>query len=171
MMRRGLLAFLMSGALSLGGCISLIGGYDPAADQILNQMSEQTAMFLASAGAGKQARVATSNEAITYYAGAYDTIDRLILRAESRQGPVPCAASAGLPNLLAQPGGQTQLPDDYRRFDCRQLQLYVLRFTLDQMKSAQDKDGILSVADIDIYGTQVKAEIQGAITIADTSRP
>ena len=170
-MRRGLLAFLFLGLLPLAGCISLIGGYDPAADQILNQMSEETAKFLASAEAGKPARLATSNEAVTYYAGAYDTIDRLIVRAESRQGAVPCAANASLPELLAQPGSQTQLPENYRRFDCRETQLYVLRFTLDQMKTAQDEDGVLSVADVDIYGSQLRAEIQGAITIADTSKP
>jgi hypothetical protein len=39
------------------------------------------------------------------------------------------------------------------------------------MKSAQDEDGVLSVADIEIYGTDVRAEIQGAITIADASKP
>jgi len=170
-MRRGLLAFLLPVVLSLAGCISLVGGYDPTADQILNQMSDETARFLASAAAGKQARVASSNEAITYYAGSYDAVDRLILRAEARQGSVPCAGSAKLPEYLAQPGSATALPDNYRKFDCRQLQLYVLRFTLDQMRSAQEEDGILSVADIDIYGSQVRAEIQGAIVIADASRP
>ena len=154
-MRRGLLAFLFPVLLLLTGCISLIGGYDPTADQILNQMSDETAKFLASAAAGKPARIATSNEAITYYAGSYDAVDRLILRAEARQGAVPCAGNAQasgvpcptwLPDLLC--------PTTTEKFDCRQMQLYVLRFTLDQMKSAQDEDGILSVADIDIYGTE-----------------
>jgi hypothetical protein len=165
-MRRGLSVVLVLGLLSLAGCISLVGGYDPSADQILNQMSEDTAKFLAAAEAGKKARSASSDEAVAYYAGAYDALDRLTQRAAVRRGGVPCLANANLPALLSQPKSLTELPAEYPRFDCRETQLYVLRFTLDQVKVAQDADGVLSAADVEIYGGQLRAEILVAIKIA-----
>src|SRR5688572_19241092 len=79
--------------LALSGCVSLVAPYDPTFDQSLNKLSEDTAKFLAAAGAGGPERRQASAEAVAYYASTYNVLERLIQRARIARGSVPCASS------------------------------------------------------------------------------
>jgi hypothetical protein len=137
-------AFILSVLLFLSGCISLVAPYDATFDQSLNKLSEDTATFLAAASAGGSERNYSSKESVAYYAATYDVLGRLIARAEPIRGSIPCKSAAGLEAVLVSPVSKTELPENYREFDCLEVQLYSLRFLVDRLQFSHASNGILT---------------------------
>ena len=165
MWRRVLLAIASAALLALAGCVSIVGVYDPFFDQTLNQLSSDSAKFLAVAADKGPGSRADSKEAKEYYAATENVLDRLDQRADAKKGSVACAGNATLKNLHDQTENATDLPDGYLGFDCRQAILYVVRLALEQLKNAEAKRGVLTNADNDFYGQQLEAHIATAIRV------
>jgi hypothetical protein len=153
----GLLATVL-----LAGC-ALIAPYDATYDQSLNKLSEETAKFTASAAAGGPERSITSKEATAYYAATYNLLDRLSQRARVSRGLVPCPTNASLKAFSQQPTSSSPLPQDYTQFDCREFQLYAVRYYVDQLKFANKAEGGLNAGRARVVGGQLQTAIMGAI--------
>jgi hypothetical protein len=166
MMRRGLSVVLVLGLLALAGCVSLVGRYDPEVDRSLAVLSDDTARFLGAASAGKPARLASSEEAIAYYATAYNILDRLAQRGMIERGPVPCGEGEELQALAARPPQLTTLPADTARFDCRETQIYLVRFAVDQLYQAQQSGGSLNPSEAAAFGRLLQSQIFVAMQVA-----
>lgn len=149
--------------LLLSGCVSLVAPYDPTFDTSLNKLSEDTAKFLAAASAGGPERRQASPEAVAYYAGTYNVLDRLIQRARITRGSVPCASSPLLQEFAGLSYVTTVLPDDYGRFDCRESQLYSIRIYVDALHYAQTNDGTLNRSEIKLRGDILQTAIMSGI--------
>jgi hypothetical protein len=76
--------------LDIAGCARIVAKYDAFYSLTLNKFSEDTAKFLAAAEAGKQERLYTSKETVTFYAAGYNTFDRLSQRAALDRGMIRC---------------------------------------------------------------------------------
>jgi hypothetical protein len=157
--------------LALSGCVSLVAPYDATFDTSLNKLSEDTAKFLAAASAGGPERRHGSQETVAYYAATYNVLDRLILRAKTVRGDVPCAASPLLKNFTELSYVTTVLPEDYERFDCRESQLYSIRFYVDALNYAQANDGILNNSEIKLRGGTLQTAILGGIQTFLEAKP
>jgi hypothetical protein len=166
MMRRGLWGLAFAGVLLLAGCVSLLGRYDPEFERSLADLSDDTARFLAEASAGKPARLASSSEAIAYYAGSYNLLDRLAQRGALERGAVPCGEGEELKALAERPPQMTAVPADVDRLDCRETQVYLVRFALDQLHQAQASGGSLNPSEAAAFGRLLQAQIFVAIEVA-----
>src|SRR5262249_22957070 len=119
--------------LFIAGCGTLIAPYDETYDLALNKFSEDTAKFLAAASAGGPDRSYVSKETNAYYAGAYNLLDRLSARARLSRASVACpGANQALTVVVA----RADLPVEYDKFDCREVQLFALRTYVKQMEHA-----------------------------------
>jgi len=155
---------LLSCLLTMSACVSLVAPYDATFDQSLNKYSEDTAKFIAAAKAGGPERAYNSKETIEYYAASYNLLDRLSQRAEKTRASVPCPGSKGLLAFSQLPSSISPLPDDYQSFDCREYQLYGVRYYLDQLNYGHRNDGVLKPGEAQNYGGQLQNAILGAIS-------
>jgi hypothetical protein len=155
----------------LSACVSLVAPYDVTFDQSLNKFSEDTAKFTAAAKAGGKERSYASEEATTYYASAYNLLDRLSARAELSRGSLPCPTNETLKMFVAVPTSNSTLPEDYLKFDCREFQLFAVRLYTNQMEYAHRNDGMLNDAEADATGGILGASILGAIQTFITDKP
>lgn len=162
--------FIVLAALSIAGC-ALVAPYDSTFDQSLNKLSEDTAKFTASAAAGGSERSAESKETKTYYAATYNLLDRLSQRARLTRAIVPCPADAGLKEFSRQVTSTSQLPTDYESFDCREAQLYYVRFYVDQMAFAHRQPGGLNAGRARAVGNVLQTAIMGAIQTFIVTKP
>lgn len=142
---------------------TLVSPYDATFDQELNKLSEDTAKFIAAAEAGGNERLATSKEAVSYYAVTYNILDRLSQRASATRASVPCPANPLLQTFSEEASSRSPLPDDYSKFDCREVDLYAVRLHVDQLKYAQEKDGTLNKGEVKLLGGELQRSILGAI--------
>ena len=152
----------LTATVLLAGC-ALIAPYDATYDQSLNKFSEDTAKFTASAAAGGPERSFGSKESTSYYAAAYNLLDRLSQRARLSRALVPCPSDASLKAFSQQSTSTSSLPEDYNQFDCREFQLYAVRFYVDQLKFAHKAEGGLVPGRVRIVGGQLQTAIMGAI--------
>lgn len=157
--------------LALSGCVSLVAPYDPTFDQSLNKLSEETAKFLAAASAGGVERSYNSKEAVAYYASTGNVLDRLTERAKLTRGRIPCPTNASLESFAAEPTSKTVLPEDYRKLDCREFQLYGVRFYSNQLEYAHGNDGILNKSEATALGGALQVAILGAIQTFVVNKP
>ncbi len=157
--------------LALSGCVSLVAPYDPTFDQSLNKLSEDTAKFVAAASAGGAERSYRSKEAVAYYASTGNVLDRLTERAKLTRGRIPCPTNASLESFAAEPTSKTVLPEDYRKLDCREFQLYGVRFYSNQLEYAHGNDGILNKSEATALGGALQVAILGAIQTFVVNKP
>jgi hypothetical protein len=158
-------------ALALSGCVSLVAPYDPTFDQSLNKLSEDTAKFVAAASAGGAERSYSSKEAVAYYASTGNVLDRLTERAKLTRGRIPCPTNASLESFAAEPTSKTVLPEDYRKLDCREFQLYGVRFYSNQLEYANGNDGILNKSEATALGGALQVAILGTIQTFVVNKP
>jgi hypothetical protein len=149
--------------LSASACSTLVAQYDPVFDQSLNKFSEDSATFTAAAAAGEPQRLSSSKEAVEYYASSYNVLDRLSQRAQLTRASVPCPTNDKLGDFSKLPTSTSVLPDDYQSFDCREFQLYAVRYYLDQLSYGHRNDGILKPGEARSYGGQLQVATLGAI--------
>lgn len=157
----------------LAGCTNLVAPYDATFDQSLNQLSSDTAKFLAAA-AVKNApeRSVTSKEAVAYYAVTYNLLDRLSQRAELSRAAVPCATNSVLKLYWAQSINISKpLPEDYESLDCREFNLYAVRHFVDQLRFAHGQKDGLNPGRIKINGGALQVAILGAIQTFIVTKP
>ncbi|TBF24884.1 MULTISPECIES: hypothetical protein [Rhizobium] len=150
--------------LAMSGCMSIVAPYDSTFDQYLNKFSEDTAKFTAAAKTGGPERIYKSRETVEYYAASYNVLDRLSQRAAKTRAPAPCPGSKGLLAFSQFPSSVSPLPQDYQSFDCREYQLYGVRYYLDQLNYGHRNDGILKPGEAQNYGGQLQNAILGAIS-------
>lgn len=155
-------AFLFA-FLLLSGCLNLVAPYDATFDQSLNELSEETAKFLAAAETGGPERSYSSQETVAYYATTNNVLERLIQRAKLTRASVPCPTNASLESFTAMPTSRTALPEDYRKFDCREFQLYSVRLYSNQLEYAHESGGTLNVSEAKALGGILQVAIMGAI--------
>jgi hypothetical protein len=155
----------------LGACASLIAPYDDTFDQSLNRLSENTARLLAAAKNGGPESQDNSKETTDYYATSYNTIDRLIQRAQLTRGTVPCPTNATLVEFFKQPTSTTKLPDDHEKLDCREVQLYSVRLFLDQLRYGHKTGGTLNPSEVQALGGALQVSIMGAIQTFIVNKP
>lgn len=157
----------------LAGCANLVAPYDATFDQSLNQLSSDTAKFLAAAAALANApeRSATSKESVAYYAATYNLLDRLSPRASLSRAVVPCATNPVLKLYWAQPISSAPLPDDYESFDCREFDLYAVRHFVDQLHSVHGQPGGLNAGRVKVNGGALQVAILGAIQTFIATKP
>lgn len=144
-------------------CVSLVAPYDATFDQSLNKFSEDTATFTAAAIAGGPQRSFSSTETVAYYAASYNLLDRLSLRARLTRASFPCPTNGSLEAMSQLPSSKSSLPEDYMRFDCREYQLYAVRYYLDQLNYGHRNDGLLKPGEARTYGGQLQVASLGAI--------
>ena len=150
-------------SLTIAACASLVAPYDPVFDQALNKFSEDTATFTAAAIAGGPQRLSSSKEAVEYYAAAYNVLDRLSQRAQLTRASVPCPTNVSLEAFSKLPTSTSALPDDFKKFDCQEFQLYAVRYYLDQLNYGHRNDDILKPGEARSYGGQLQVATLGAI--------
>jgi len=158
-------------AVFLAACTTLVAPYDATFDQTLNELSEDTAIFLAAASAGGAERSFASNETVAYYASTYNVMDRLVARARLTRATVPCSTDSSLPSFAQSPTSKTVLPDDYLKLDCREFQLYAVGLYVDQLHYAHEKDGSLNRFEATALGGTLQASILGAIQTFLANKP
>ena len=164
------LTFAFLWALLLSACVSLVSPYDPVFDQSLNKLSDDTAVFLAGVTSGGPERSFSSREAIAYYATTYNVLDRLSERARATRAIVPCPTNAQLAEFGQSESSRSQLPDDYKNFDCREYQLYSVRFYVDQLYFLHESDGQLKKLEAVAAGRSLQASIISAIDTFMTNK-
>jgi hypothetical protein len=164
----GVVAFVV--ALAVAGC-ALVAPYDATFDQSLNQLSSDTAKFVAAAAAGGPERSVTSQAAVAYYAATYDLLDRLSARARLGRAGLACPANAGLKVFWQQPGSSSPLPADFESFDCREHQLYAVRHFVDQLKYAHALPGGLNRGRAKVDGGALQTAILGTIQTFIVTKP
>lgn len=158
-------------ALALSGCVSLVAPYDPTFDQSLNKLSEDTAKFVAAAGARGPERSYHSKEAVAYYASTGNVLDRLTERAKLTRGLVPCPANEFLKSFTTEASSKTVLPEDYQKLDCREVQLYGVRLHANQLEYAHGNDGILNRSEATTFGGALEVAILGTIQTFVANKP
>ncbi|MDQ2632308.1 MAG: hypothetical protein M3Y78_01065 [Pseudomonadota bacterium] len=152
-------------------CATLVAPYDATFDTSLNKLSEDTAKFLAAASAGGVERSYRSKEAVAYYASVGNVLDRLTERAKLTRGRIPCPTNELLESFAAEPTSKTVLPEDYRKLDCREFQLYGVRFYSNQLEYAHGSDGTLNKSEVTAVGGALQASILGAIQTFVANKP
>lgn len=148
--------------LVLTACVTLVAPYDATFDQSLNKLSEDTAKFTAAVKAGGPERRFDSKEAVAYYAGAYNVLDRLIQRASIKRGKA-CVSNAAVQAIADSPTTRTELPDDFLQADCVEVELYSVRLHLDQMNYAHETGGVLTREEAIATNTALELTILNAI--------
>ncbi|TPM94222.1 hypothetical protein [Mesorhizobium sp. B2-1-5] len=149
--------------LVVSACSTLVAPYDVVFDQSLNKFSEDTATFTAAAISGRPQRLSSSKEAVEYYASAYNLLDRLAQRAQLTRASISCPTNEQLVSFSRLPSSMSVLPEDYRSFDCREFQLYSVRYYLDQLNYGHRNDGVLKPGEARSYGGQLQVATLGAI--------
>ena len=152
-------------------CTTLVASYDPVFDTALNKLSEDSARLTAAARAGGPERSYMSQEAVVYYATTYNVLDRLTERARLTRGGVACPTNASLTSFEAAVPDKFQLPPDYTDLDCREFQLYAVRFFVVQMDYAHETGGTLNRAEAQALGGSLQTAILGAIETFLASKP
>lgn len=152
-------------------CTTLVASYDPVFDTALNTLSEDSARFTAAAQAGGPERSYNSREAVAYYASTYNVLDRLTERARLTRGGVACPTDASLPSFVSAVPGKFQLPQDYAELDCREFQLYSVRFFVVQLDYAHETGGTLNRSEAHALGGTLQTAILGAIQTFLTNKP
>ncbi len=152
-------------------CTTLVAPYDATFDQTLNKLSEDTAKFVAAASAGGVERSFRSKEAVAYYASTNNVLDRLTERARLTRGSVPCPTDESLPAFAAAPTSKTVLPEDYRKLDCREFQLYAVKLYSNQLEYAHANDGVLNKSEATALGGVLQTSILGAIQTFVANKP
>ena len=158
-------------ALLATACATLVAPYDATFDTSLNKLSEDTAKFLAAASAGGVERSYGSKEAVAYYASNSNVLDRLTERAKLTRGHIPCPTNETLVSFVAMPTSKTVLPEDYRKLDCREFQLYAVRLYSNQLEYAHGNDGILNRSEAAALGGALQVSILGAIQTFVVNKP
>lgn len=158
--------------LVLQGCVTLIAPYDPAVDQALTKLSESSAKFLANASAGGSEKTFSSKEATEYYAVSFNALDLLVRRAQASRGAVPCGPLVDLlEEESRQPLTAIELPDDYRKLDCNEVQLYFIKMRLTQLQNDHREDGILGRSEIKHDGAALQTSIGFAVDTLVLNKP
>jgi hypothetical protein len=157
--------------LALSGCVSLVAPYDATFDTSLNKLSEDTAKFVAAVSAGGAERSYSSKEAVAYYASTGNVLDRLTERAKLTRGRIPCPTNASLEGFATEPTSKTVLPEDYRKLDCREFQLYAVRIYSNQLEYAHGNDGTLNKSEAKALGGALQVSILGAIQTFVANKP
>lgn len=155
----------------VSACTTLVAAYDPTFDTTLNKLSEDTAKFLAAASAGGAERNYASKEAVAYYASTGNVLDRLTERAKLTRGSVRCPTNEFLKTFAAEPSSKTVLPEDYLKLDCREFQLYGVRFYANQLEYAHESDGILNRSEASALGGALQVAVLGAIQTVVANKP
>lgn len=155
----------------VSACTTLVAAYDPTFDTTLNKLSEDTAKFLAAASAGGAERFYTSKEAVAYYASTGNVLDRLTERAKLTRGRIPCPTNEFLKSFAAEPSSKTGLPEDYLKLDCREFQLYGVRFYANQLEYAHESDGTLNRSEATALGGTLQVAVLGAIQTFVANKP
>lgn len=158
-------------AALLSACASLVAPYDATFDQTLNKLSEDTARFLAAASTGGPERSFNSQAAVAYYATTYNVLDRLTERARLTRGAVPCSTDAGLKAFASSPTSKITLPEDYLNLDCREFQLYGVRFYANQLEYAHETNGTLNRSEANLAGRELQTAILGTIETFVANKP
>ena len=158
-------------AFLAAACTTLVAPYDATFDTSLNKLSEDTAKFLAAASAGAAERSYSSKEAVAYYAATGNVLDRLTERAKLTRGRIACPTNALLESFAAEPASKTVLPEDYRNLDCREFQLYGVRFYSNQLEYTHGTDGILNKSEATSVGGALQVAILGAIQTFVANKP
>jgi hypothetical protein len=161
----------VAAAFLAAACTTLVAPYDATFDTSLNKLSEDTAKFLAAASARGAERSYNSKEAVAYYASAGNVLDRLSERAKLTRGRIPCPTNKLLESFATEPTSKTVLPEDYRRLDCREFQLYGVRFYTNQLEHAHGSDGILNKSEATALGGALPVAILGAIQTFVANKP
>jgi hypothetical protein len=164
-LRSTIAAFLF---LTLAACGTLIAPYDDTFDQGLNKFSDDTAKLLASASAGAAEQSYGSKETTAYYASAYNLLDRLDARAQLSRASIACPANEALKATIPDP---MTLPAGYEKYDCREVQLYIVRSFVRQLEADHKSGGALSRAEAKISGGQLQRAILGAIQVFLINKP
>ena len=152
-------------------CATLVAPYDATFDTSLNKLSEDTAKFVAAASAGGPERSYRSKETVAYYASNGNVLDRLTERAKLTRGHIPCPTNESLVSFAAMPTSKTVLPEDYRKLDCREFQLYAVRLYSNQLEYAHGNDGILNRSEAAALGGALQVSILGAIQTFVVNKP
>lgn len=158
-------------AAIIGACTTLVAAYDPTFDTTLNTLSENTAKFLAGAEAGGVERSYGSREAVAYYATTYNVLDRLSERARLTRAAIACPTNSTLPTFASAVTEKLDLPPDYTAFDCREFQLYGVRFYVGQLDYAHRSGGTLNRSEARALGGALQTAILGAIQTFVTNKP
>ena len=164
------LVLLVAAVLS-SACTTLVTPYDATFDTSLNKLSEDTAKFVAAASAGGVERSFGSKETVAYYASTNNVLDRLTERARLTRGRIPCPTDESLAVFAAAPTSRTVLPDDYRKLDCREFQLYAVRLFANQLEYAHRNDGVLNKSEATALGGSLQSSILGAIQTFVVNKP
>jgi hypothetical protein len=157
-------------ACALCAC-ALVSPYDSYYDESLNTLSSDTAKFLAAASSGGPERSFTSKQSVSYYASTYNLLDRLSERAKLTRALVACPDNAALLQFSKEASSASKLPSDYQSFDCREHQLYAVRFYVDQLKFAHQQNGGLTATRARIAGRPLQTAILGAIQTFLVTKP
>ena len=152
-------------------CATLVAPYDATFDTSLNKLSEDTAKFVAAASAGGPERSYRSKETVAYYASNGNVLDRLTERAKLTRGHIPCPTNETLVSFVAMPTSKTVLPEDYRKLDCREFQLYAVRLYSNQLEYAHGNDGVLNRSEAAALGGALQTSILGAIQTFVVNKP
>ncbi|MCX7306322.1 MAG: hypothetical protein NTV73_18605 [Hyphomicrobiales bacterium] len=157
--------------ICVSACTTLIAPYDPTFDSSLNKLSEDTAKFLAAASAGGPERAYRSKETVAYYAATGNVLDRLIARAKLTRGYIACPTDASLESFAAAQTSKTELPDDFRKLDCREFQLYSVRLYSNQLEYAHASEGVLNRSEATALGGAFQTAIMGTIQTFVANKP
>lgn len=165
-------AWVVALCLALQGCVTLVAPYDPAVDQALTKLSESSAKFLAGASAGGKERTFASKEAGEYYAVSFNALDLLLRRAQASRGAIPCGPLVDkLAEESRQPLTAIELPDDYRKLDCNEVQLYFIKMRLTQLQNDHRTDGVLGRSEIKHDGSALQTSIGFAVDTLVLNKP
>lgn len=165
------LVFALVLSFVLSACVALVAPYDSTFDQSLNKLSEDTARFLGMVSAGGSERRFESREATEYYSVTYNVLDRLKERARLTRAVVPCPNNASLGEYAAKPSSRTVLPPDQMSFDCREFQLYAVRFNVDQLRYLHESGGTLNASEAKAAGGALQVSILGSIETFLATKP
>ena len=158
-------------AVLVNACTTLVAPYDPTFDTALNTLSENTATFLAGAEAREAEQSYRSRAAVAYYASTYNVLDRLSERARLTRAAVPCPTNKTLASFVSEVPEKVALPSDYTAFDCREFQLYSVRFYVGQLDYAHQSGGTLNGSEARAVGGALQIAILGAIQTFVTNKP
>ena len=112
-----------------------------------------------------------NKEAVAYYASTGNVLDRLTERAKLTRGHIPCPTNESLVSFAAMPTSKTVLPEDYRKLDCREFQLYAVRLYSNQLEYAHGNDGVLNRSEAAALGGALQVSILGAIQTFVVNKP
>lgn len=156
-------------AIVLTACGTLVAPYDDTYDQSLNKFSEDTAKFVAAASAGGNEKSYSSKEATAFYASAYDLLDRLDARARLTRASIPCPGAIQALRVVIKDA--STLPAEYEKFDCREVELYIVRVYVTKLEADHKTNNLLTKTEATISGGLLRQGIILAIQTFLVNKP